>query len=103
MNEHTARHHGARRLILPGLLAAAGFALSAVPPDSMGLEVEGDLRFMLRQLGGVTGWLALAWMLGRLADLLLLRAARLARRSAPFPRLLSDLLRILIFTTAGIG
>ncbi len=95
-----------RPLIGPGALATAGFALRAAAPAlgaRLGLAEEGDAAAALRDLGGVVGFLALAWAGARLFDALLLRAGLLARRAAPFPRLLGDLVRVALFAAAGVA
>ena len=95
-----------RPLIGPGALATAGFALRAAAPAlgaRLGLAEEGDAAAALRDLGGIVGFLALAWAGARLFDTLLLRAGLLARRAAPFPKLLGDLVRVALFAAAGVA
>lgn len=93
-----------RLLIAPGVLAAAGFALRAAAPAlaaRLGLPADGAAAAALRDLGGTVGFFALAWAGARLFDALLLRAALVARRPTPFPRLLGDLVRAALFAAAG--
>ena len=79
-----------RPLILPAAAVLCGLAWLATP----GLPPEP---------GGVALCLGLAWGAARCFDLLLLRAARVARRPAPYPRLLGDLVRGLLFLLAGLA
>ena len=98
------RHSNLRPLIGPAALAVAGFALRAAAAALArwtGLEAEGDTAGVLRDLGGVAGWLALAWGGARLFDILLLRAAAATRRDTPYPRLLGDLVRAVLFLAAA--
>jgi CRP-like cAMP-binding protein len=48
-------------------------------------------------------WLALAWLCARVFDLLLRRAAAVSCRPAPYPRLLGDLVRVALFSVAGLA
>jgi small-conductance mechanosensitive channel/CRP-like cAMP-binding protein len=90
-----------RPLIGPAALAFAGFLLRAAMPDLAEDSVEAHLLRVLRASAGVIGWLALAWAVARLFDILLLRAALAARR-APYSRLLSDMARSVIFVSAAL-
>jgi small-conductance mechanosensitive channel len=97
------RQAGYRPLIGPALLTAIGFTAYALAPWLADrLRLTGLPIQVVQDLAGVAGWLALAWLGGRLCDLLLLRAARVARR-APYPRLLADLLRVALFAAAGVA
>lgn len=85
-------------------LTLSGFGLRAAAPAVAarpGLAPEESLALMLRDLAGICGWLALAWAGARLFDVLILRAALAARRSGPYPRLLGDLVRAVLFAAAG--
>ncbi len=100
------RHFHFRPLIGPAALALAGFALRAAAPALarwLGLAAEGNLALTVRDLGGVGGWLALAWGGARLFDILLLRAAAATRRDTPYPRLLGDLVRVVLFAAAAVA
>jgi small-conductance mechanosensitive channel/CRP-like cAMP-binding protein len=91
-------------LIGPAALTLSGFALRAATPAvaaRLGLAPDGSLALILRDLAGICGWLALAWAGARLFDVLLLRAALAARRPGPYPRLLGDLVRAVLFAAAG--
>ncbi len=95
-----------RPLIGPAVLAMAGFVLRAATPTlgaRLGLPDEGNAAIAVREFGSIIGFLALAWAGARLFDTLLLRAALMARRGAPFPRLLGDLVRVALFAAAGIA
>ena len=97
---------GYRRLILPAALAAAAFfayslSLRAIGID--GLAAERPILSATRYLAGVIAWLAAAWFCSRLVDFLLYRAALSALRPTQYPRLLSDLLRGVMFVLAAIA
>jgi small-conductance mechanosensitive channel/CRP-like cAMP-binding protein len=95
----------ARRLLLgPAILTGAGFALFAAAPkfaDVLGLLPDGTVVFLVRHGSGVWMFLALAWLAARCCDLLLGRVAAISRDRIPFPRLLSDLLRAVLFAAAA--
>jgi small-conductance mechanosensitive channel/CRP-like cAMP-binding protein len=78
-----------RHLIGPTALSAAGFLVQALLPEATGAA--------LPAVAGICGWLALAWAAARLCDVLLLR------RAAPYPQLLADLLRVVLFAAAGVA
>jgi small-conductance mechanosensitive channel/CRP-like cAMP-binding protein len=87
-------------------LATACFLLRASAPAlavRLGLSSEGTAALMLADLAGIGFWLAMAWMGARLFDLSLRRAALVGRRSAPYPRLLGDLVRVALFVSAGVA
>ncbi|RAI54081.1 mechanosensitive ion channel family protein [Roseicella frigidaeris] len=90
-----------RPLIGPAALTGLCFLLQAALP----LLAEPDRppwpRAILGMVSGIGAWLGLAWTGARLFDLLLLRATQAARRGTPYPRLLSDLVRALLFLAAG--
>lgn len=91
-------------LIGPGALALLGFLLQAAAPGiaaHLGLAQDGAPALVLRLLAGTGAWLGLAWAGARLFDLLLLRAALVTRRGAPYPRLLSDMVRAVLFAAAA--
>src|SRR5689334_23456077 len=89
------RQTGLRPLIGPLALTAAGFvahALAPVAAEWLGRSYRvGALA--LRDLTGIWAWLALAWSCARGFDILLRRTAVISRRPAPYPRLLTDLVR----------
>ncbi|TCZ63251.1 mechanosensitive ion channel family protein [Roseicella aquatilis] len=92
-----------RPLIGPALLVLGGFLLHAQAPDlagHLGLAPDGAAALVLGQAAGIGAWLGLAWTGARLFDLLLRRAARVTRRGAPYPRLLSDMVRAVLFAAA---
>jgi small-conductance mechanosensitive channel/CRP-like cAMP-binding protein len=91
---------GHRTLILPGLLAAAGFTVLAAPTAAPWSRLGSNSLDTVRHLGGVVGWLALAWLGSRLFDLALRRAMASTREAVQYPRLLSDLVRVLLFGLA---
>jgi small-conductance mechanosensitive channel/CRP-like cAMP-binding protein len=100
------RHPTFRPLVGPAALALACFALRAAAPAvaaRLGVAPAGGPAAALRDLAGIGGWLALAWAGARLFDVLLLRAALAARRPAPYPRLLGDMVRAALFVTAGVA
>jgi small-conductance mechanosensitive channel/CRP-like cAMP-binding protein len=97
---------GFHSLVAPAALALAGFTLRAATPGSaswLGLAPDGVFAPILRDLAGVCGWIALAWAGARLFDALLLRAALAARRPEPYPRLLGDMARAVLFAAAGVA
>jgi small-conductance mechanosensitive channel len=102
--EQQPRHPGFGPLAGPGALALSAFALRAAAGAAagwLGLPPDGILMLAVRDLAGVCGWLALAWVGARLFDALLLRAASAARRPDPYPRLLGDMARVVLFAAAG--
>ena len=93
-------------MVAPAALALAGFALRAATPGLarwLGLPPDGVFALVLRDIAGVCGWIALAWAGARLFDALLLRAADAARRPEPYPRLLGDMARAVLFAAAGLA
>ncbi|MBD0274741.1 MAG: mechanosensitive ion channel family protein [Acetobacteraceae bacterium] len=101
----TDRGTGFRPLMGPAALALAGFGLRAAAPalaQWLGLAAEGSFALAARDLGGIGGWLALAWGGARSFDILLLRAAA-TRRDTPYPRLLGDLVRVVLFAAAAVA
>lgn len=82
-----------RSVLGPAALTLLGAALHAVAPAGA----------LLRDLAGVVTWFSLAWTGARLFDLLLLRTARAARRPVPYPRLLGDVVRGVLFAAAGVA
>lgn len=93
---------GFRPLIGPATLAIASFLLRAATPVLADDGMQAQFLRALRATAGVAGWLALAWATARLFDILLLRAALVARR-APYSRLLSDMARSVIFISAALA
>jgi hypothetical protein len=93
-----------RPLIGPALLTGAGFTAYALAPRlAERLALDELPAQALHDLAGVWAWLALAWLGGRVCDLLLLRAGQMSQRSAPYPRLLADLLRVALFAAAAVA
>ena len=100
------REANGRMLVGPLLLSAAGllcYAFAQPIAAWLRLAPGSGAAAVLEQLTGIAGWLALAWSCARLLDLLLHRAAIVSRRSAPYPRLLADLLRVLLFAGAVVA
>jgi small-conductance mechanosensitive channel/CRP-like cAMP-binding protein len=93
---------GFRPLIGPAALALTGFLLRAVLPVLPEDGVEAQLLVAVRAAAGIAGWLALAWAAARLFDILLLRAATVARRP-PYSRLLGDMARGVLFISAVLA
>ena len=93
-------------VVAPAALALAGFALRAAAPGLagwLGLPADGVFARVLRDVAGVCGWMALAAAGARLFDALLLRAAHAARRPEPYPRLLGDMARAVLFAAAALA
>jgi small-conductance mechanosensitive channel/CRP-like cAMP-binding protein len=93
-------------LIGPAALTAAGFVTHALLPtiaDRLHLAPESPGRLVLHHSTGIMAWLALAWLCARVFDLLLRRAAAVSCRPAPYPRLLGDLVRVALFSVAGLA
>jgi small-conductance mechanosensitive channel len=104
--ERVVRDANGRILIGPMLLAASGFAAYGLMPRisaSLGLAPDSGGALVLEQLSGILAWLATAWACARLLDVLMHRAAVVSQRTAPYPRLLTDLLRVLLFATAFVA
>lgn len=95
-----------RPLMAPAVLAGVGVIASAMAPQIVGrldLAPHGIGALILHHLSGAWLWLALAWLCVRLCEFLLQRAAIVTRRSAPYPRLLIDLLRAALFAAAAVA
>ncbi|MBV8400061.1 MAG: mechanosensitive ion channel family protein [Acetobacteraceae bacterium] len=91
-------------LLAPILLATTGFLAYALAPaiaEWFGLLPRGTGVLVIRDLAGICAWLALAWTCGRVVEILLRRAAAVSRRPAPYPRLLTDLIRAALFAGAS--
>src|SRR3954451_7889240 len=91
-------------VIGPAMLALAGFLLQAMAAGSierLGLTADGAASLVLQLVAGIGAWLGLAWAAARLFDLLLRRAALVTRRATPYPRLLSDMVRAVLFAAAA--
>ena len=91
-----------RPLIGPAAMALTGFLLRAVLPVLPEDGIEAQLLVAVRAAAGIAGWLALAWAAARLFDILLLRAATVARRP-PYSRLLGDMARGVLFISAVLA
>lgn len=101
-----SRYPSFRPLVGPAVLALFAFALRAAAPAvaaRLGLAPDGAVALTLRDLAGVCGWISLAWTGARLFDISLSRAALASRRSAPYPRLLGDMARAVLFAAAGVA
>jgi small-conductance mechanosensitive channel len=89
----------------PAALAAAGFALFVASPSlsrQFHLTPDGSAAVFLHHVSGIWMWLALAWLAARCCDALLRRVTLVSRSGAPFPRLLTDLLRAVLFAAAAM-
>lgn len=94
-----------RLLIGPAVLSAAGFAVFLAAPlldEGLNLSPTGPTAAFLYRASGIWMWLALAWLAARFCDLVLGRVALVARNGAPYPRLLTDLLRAVLFAAAAM-
>lgn len=91
------------RLVLAGLLCCLGFALFGLAD-----RVAADLRLPLELapalgiIGGMVGWLCLAWLGIILVDWAAARAGRRRPGGAP-PRLLQDIARVVLFAGAALA
>jgi small-conductance mechanosensitive channel len=104
--ERRSRRLGLHPLVAPAALALSGFALRAAAPSlaaRIGLAPDAVFALVLRDIAGICGWIALAWAGARLFDALLLRAALAARRPEPYPRLIGDMARAVLFAAAGVA
>jgi small-conductance mechanosensitive channel/CRP-like cAMP-binding protein len=91
-----------RDLVVPAIVLAAAILLPQIDAR-IALVPEGDASAALRSGAGVLAWVALAWLGARIGDLVLYRAARSAGRRTPYPRLLHDLVRAVLFGAAGVA
>lgn len=95
-----------RRLLAgPFLLACAGVGLFAVSPlliARMGLEADDVTAVLVHHASGIWTFVSLAWLSSRCGEVLLLRMAKHSRGGVPYPRLLLDLLRAILFMAAGL-
>lgn len=92
-----------RLLIAPALLACVGLALFAGAPTSverLNLVPDHPAAGFIRRASGIWMFLALAWLAARCADLLLRRVALVS--GGAYPRLLTDLLRAILFLVAAL-
>jgi small-conductance mechanosensitive channel/CRP-like cAMP-binding protein len=97
---------GFRRLALPTAALIAALLINSLAdlvPSSLALGRDYPLIGILREVSAAALWLAGAWVAARLVDLLLRRAAIASPRSAPYPRLLSDLIHAAAFLLAALG
>ncbi len=95
-----------RPLLGPLLLALSGLGLRMAASrggELLGLPSEDELTVGLRELGAVIVWGAVAWGGARIIELSLQRAAKVTRGGVPYPRLLRDLLRGLLFIAVGFA
>jgi small-conductance mechanosensitive channel/CRP-like cAMP-binding protein len=96
-------HHN---LIAPAFVTILAFVMFGFAPDiaaRLGYVPGIGTAQILRDASGVLAWLALAWFTARCCDILLVRAARAEGRAAPYPRLLHDLLRAVLFGCAIVA
>jgi small-conductance mechanosensitive channel len=94
-----------RMLAGPVALAAGGFVLFLAAPSLsawLHLSHEGTAALFLHHASGIWMWLALAWLAARCCEALLHRVALISRSGAPYPRLLTDLLRAALFAAAAM-
>jgi small-conductance mechanosensitive channel/CRP-like cAMP-binding protein len=94
-----------RRLLLrPAIVTGIGIALfvtASTVGDFLGLSPEGAAALLLHHASGILMFLALAWLAARCCDLLLRRLAAISSDGTPYPRLLLDLLRAVLFAVAA--
>lgn len=94
----------ATRLILPAAALAAALLMLLTHPGiapEVARAAGASAARGLRIAAVIMAWLSAAWLLSRLADLALARAAQRGRRA--LPRLASDLIRACIFGLAILG
>jgi small-conductance mechanosensitive channel len=94
-----------RLLVAPVTLACIGFALFATVPlltERLHLATNSPAAVALHHVSGTWTILALAWLGGRCADVLLQRVALVSRDGVAYPRLLIDLLNAVLFVIAGL-
>jgi small-conductance mechanosensitive channel len=94
-----------RVLVAPITFVICGFAALAAAPllaEHLHLAPDRPTTLFLRYAGGVSFWLALAWMAARICDLLLHRVALISRNGIPYPRLLMDLIRAVLFAASAM-
>ncbi|GGF15393.1 hypothetical protein GCM10011611_21470 [Aliidongia dinghuensis] len=97
---------GYRQLAVPAIVLATTFLayhLIGGPAVVADGGISAGALAVIRDASGIGVWLALAWLGARSVDLLLRRLALAGQRPAPPPRLLSDLLRGLLFALAAIA
>lgn len=93
-----------RSLIGPALATGAGFALFASTSaivSALNLRPNGATSLFMHYTSGVWMFLALAWLVARCCDLFLRRLSIISHDGAPYPRLLTDLLRAAFFAIAA--
>jgi small-conductance mechanosensitive channel/CRP-like cAMP-binding protein len=89
----------------PAILAGVSVSLFGAVPllvDWLNLTPNGVAATVLQRAAGVWMWLVLAWLAARCADVALRRVAMVSRGGAPYPRLLTDLLRAVLFAGAAM-
>jgi len=97
---------GYRLLAVPAVVLATTFLayhLTSRPELMADAGLGTGSLTVIRDVSGIAAWLALAWLGGRGGDLFVRRLALASRRPSPPPRLLSDLLRALLFSLAAIA
>ena len=93
-----------RLLIAPAALAGLGLAAFLSVPslaERLHLAPDSTGALFMHHAFGSWMWLALAWLAARFCDLLLQRVALVSRAGVPYPRLLTDLISVTLFATAG--
>ena len=94
-----------RLLVTPFVLACVGCALFVATPALirwLNLVPDEAAAVFLHHVSGIWMFLALAWLASRFGDALLRRVALVSAGAAASPRLLMDLLRAILFLTAGL-
>jgi small-conductance mechanosensitive channel len=92
-----------RLLVGPVLLACCGLALFAEAPAlvaRLDLAPDATGAKFIHDAAGIWMFLALAWVASRCGDILMRRVALVSRGGVAYPRLLTDLLRALLFVVA---
>ncbi|EKV26392.1 putative mechanosensitive channel protein [Caenispirillum salinarum AK4] len=90
------------RLLAAAILTVAGFALQARGAPWLGPDAA-PVNAVARLVGGILGWLALAWVGICLVDIAVRRLSALGRPGAPPPRLVQDLARVVLLGGAVIA
>jgi len=94
-----------RLLVAPAMVAWIGFASFAAAPlliERLHLAPDAAAAVFIHHASGIWMFLALAWLTARSGDTLLQRLARGSRGGGAYPRLLTDLLRAILFLVAAL-
>lgn len=92
------------RTLAAAMASLAGFFIQAYGAAMLrwfGMPTRQGLDTAVAGLGGILGWLALAWLGSSLVDSSLRRYAQLHPGAAP-PRLVRDLVRVVVFGAAAM-